>query len=317
MMRAFLLALLCCVCLTPILAAQWVSRSTTLATIYTQPGDERLAAASVAVVDDETLRVAEAIGLHSVRRFPVYLYTNQTEFLRDSGLNPHLVGVSYSPSGLIRIDATNIRGSMRTILAHEITHTLLNQRLGNSYGELPLWVNEGMAGFLSEPISQDTLPYLAHRQHTSGVQSIDEMERAFTVRQSSDAAYLQSASMIAWLEYRHPGALQRILSQMVVGDSFYHALGDVTGLTPEEWLRQWKKGISSLDLWLNIANSPVIFAPIAILIAVIALLRGRRRDDEEEDDEEDADSPAPTGLHTAPVAAHLAQYPIWDDIYTP
>ena len=319
MLRAFVLALLCYLSLTPLMARPWVSHQSTFATINTRLGEEPLAKSLLPVVDRESLRVANAIGLDSIKRFPIFFYTSHAEFMRDAGLNPELLGVSYSPSGLIRVDATNMRGSVETILAHEITHTLLYQRLGIHAGELPTWVNEGIAGYLSEPISRDMLPYYAHRQHARGMQSIEQMEQAFAGRQSTDAAYLQSASMIAWLEYRYPGSLQNILSRMDMGDSFYQALGDVTELTPEGWLARWKSGIPEFEMWLSLAGSPVVFAPMAILVIIVVLLRGRKHDDEEEEEEDE--EPAPTAPHTyphvSPVPPSLAQYPILDDLYTP
>lgn len=291
-------------CLSAAAASAWVGLTVPGATVYTHRGQESLARRIASLTTATLPRLGSRLGNPSPATIPIYVYTNRGEFLQDSGLTPFLEGISYSPGGLIRIDAADQPQGLPRTLAHELTHSLLGQRLGNHLGNLPIWVNEGIAGHLSDPVSPSELPGVSQLIHRNGVLSLDEMEHAFLARSGTDAAYLQSRSMIAWLEYRHPDSLRQLLSALAAGDAFDDALQTSTGLSQQDWLLQWQADVPRWLQWLSLLSSPVLYAPLALLLVVIAVLRLRRRiaEDVEEtaQEEETADEPVTDRSDGAP-----------------
>jgi len=266
-------------------AARWAPHRLGGVIVFTHPGEERLAAEIGAMTARELPRVAAALGLPAATPFPIYAYADYGEFLHDTGIDPYLQGESSSPSGTIKLDThggVNVETVRRT-LAHELTHSLLDQRLGERIGWLPTWVNEGLAVYLSDPLTPAQASATADLIHRNGVLSLDELNTAFTSGSAREAAYLQSCSMVAWLDYHHPGALRRLLDGIAGGSSFADALQAASGLTPDAWWRQWQHSVPAIAYWMVMLGSPVWYAPLALLLMIVAIIRILRRRAETEE----------------------------------
>ncbi len=289
-MRLFvvMLALICCSFLTQ--AQQWETYKSTTVNVSVHPGQEDVARLVASLAENDVPRIAAILGVAQPGPFEVYAYTDAVEFMTDAGHNPYLRGVSYRPSGAIRVNATATVAELRRTLAHELTHSLLNQLLGDHISLLPLWVDEGIAGHCSDPIDPGNLGAAAQQMHQQGVLSLNELEHGFENDTNRDAAYLQSRAMIAWLENNYPGALRKILARMVDGEYFPSALKATTSLTPEVWLKRWAQGVPFWMSLIYLMGSPVIFAPFAILVVVVVILRERKRRAEEDAEENEANA---------------------------
>jgi hypothetical protein len=282
--------LVCLAMMLPLAAAPWVGHRVAGLTLYVRPGHERQVRMLMPMVEQESRRVAGALGLPRVRSFPIFAFSSRSDFLNETGRQPNLLGESFSPGGEIYLDASGAPEMTRSVLAHELTHSLLDQRLGHYPASLPRWVNEGIAGHLSDPVSPAQLAGVSQMIHRDGVLTLDELDAAFPDGPYRDAAYLQGRSMIAWLEYEHPGALLRLLDELATGQTFDEALRRAAGLTAEAWIAAWHKAIPAYMYWLTILTSPVVYAPMALLLAVIAVRRilRKRAEQDETDDEPEA-----------------------------
>ncbi len=282
-----LLALLLLTLFSP--AATWIAHPAGKTIVYTHPGETALAAEVNRFAADAMPRLESALAM-TPTPVTVYAYANRGEFERDTGDAPRLLGVSEQPYGVVRLDATGRRSDVPSVLAHELTHSLLAQRLGDFQGNLPTWVNEGIAGHLSEPVSSSELQGISRLIHRDGVLTLDELHDGFTTGPFRDAAYLQSRSMIAWLVLHYPGVLPRLLDALARGADFDSALVNLTGLHVVDWWQHWQADVPALLYWITILSSPVTYAPVALLVMVLALLRAwrkRREQREQENDEED------------------------------
>jgi hypothetical protein len=277
----------------PLRAAEWTATRAPGVVIYTQGTNPALAGALAAMVGRDLPRIAGAIGLAKAGPYPVFAYSHRTDFYRDAGKNPYLEGVSYQPSGMIRLDATGPTWALQPTLAHELTHSALNQRLGYRVGRLPEWVNEGLAGHLSEPTQPDQYRAIAKLTHRNGVLSLAELKAAFDNPDLTDAGYLQSRAMMAWLESRHPGAIRGLIDGLAAGRDFDDALYAATGLTAAAWWEGWHAEVPGYLYWLLLLNSPVAYAPIALLFILFAALHLRRRAQQAEEETPPA-PPTPT-----------------------
>lgn len=330
LMRRWILLLVLLLCSLSLSATTWVGHQAAMLVIFVHPHEESTANEIGIMAQEELSRLGGTVGLQDIQPFSIFAYNNRDEFLRDAGSSVFLLGVSYPPSGTIRVDVTGSQGPIRQVLAHEITHTLLGQRLGPYIGVLPIWVNEGIADYLSVPTDPATLPALAHQRPASGIMSVRDLDRAFLNHQQSGVAYAQSRSMMAWLEYKHPGALLKLLNGIAVGRHFDDALYHASGITTDQWLAQWTKGISLFEYWLSISASPVVYAPFALLLVIIAIWRLKRKRNEENimDESTSTNEPVqysrrspspPPGKRDVPVMrvriiSDLSHFPVLDDL---
>lgn len=288
-MRVVLLAILLC-CLRPLAAVTWEPYHAGPVTVYAPAGHTALADMMAGMVAEELPRLARSLDFTMVRPFPVYVYTDQVAFYRDASPTPNLAGVSYRPSGLIRLDASGRGDPLRRTLAHEMTHTLLMQRLGMNISDLPAWVNEGIAEYLASPLDGRARSGAAQTVPRDGVLSLAELEGAFADLDGNHAAYQQSRAMVAWLEERHPGAIRRLLAHLAAGDSFVIALQGAGDITPQEWWQQWRQSVPAWVYWLPLLGSPLLYGLLGLLLVVVVMLRLlRRRDDDTADDEDGED----------------------------
>lgn len=293
--RWCVILLMCCLAVAvPLAATPWVGHNLGGVRVFVHPQEEHLAHVVGAMAAQEMPRIAAVLDIALPRPFPVYAYASHLDFMRDTGIDPDLRGLSTSSTGEIQLDASLPPDEVQRTLAHELTHSLLDQRLGDNAGSLPTWVNEGIAGHLSEPVSPRELPRIARLLHQRGVLTLDGMEEAFALRNDrTGAAYLQSRSMTAWLVLHYPHALPSILADIHDGAEFDHALYAATGLAPLDWLEQWQHQIPAYVYWLSLLTSPLVYAPLAFLALWAALSRLRRKQEEEEevnaDEETDED----------------------------
>jgi len=281
----------------PLAASSWAGYPVEGMVLYVRPGQERVARSLLPVVREEASRIAGELGVTKIRLFPIYAYASRGEFFRDTGRQPDLLGESLSPGGEIHIDVSGSRDPPRRVLAHELAHSLLDQRLGMYGGLLPHWVNEGLAGHLSDPVSTDQLAGVSNMIHRDGVLSLSELEEAFPSGPYRDAAYLQSRSMIAWLVWQHPGAVRRMIDALADGRSFHQALRSAAGLTAEEWLARWRRSVPAIIYWLTYLSSPVVYSPLAailIWVFIRRLLRKRAKEAEENEPEAEVEKPEET-----------------------
>ena len=286
--------LVCLAAGLPLAAApSWVGYPAGGAVLCVRPGQERLAGELVPMTEQEISRIAGELGITQIRPFPIYAYASTVEFYRDTGTQPDLLGQSQSPGGEIRIDVSGRQWSPRQVLAHELTHSLLNQRLGPYIARLPDWVNEGIAGHLSDPVEPDRLEGVSGLIHRDGVLSLRELDKAFPSGPYRDAAYLQSRSMISWLEWKHPGAVRRLAAAMAAGESFPQALRKAAGLAPEGWLSGWRQDVPTIFYWLAFFASPAVYSPLAAILIFIVVRRLLRRRAEAEEEEEENLEPDP------------------------
>ena len=280
-MLRIILLLACLGLLLPLTAAPWVGHQTAGVVLFTRDGQERLAQRLLPMVEEEVPRVAAELGLATVRPFAIMAYSSRVDFLRATGRQPNLLGQSLSSTGEIQLDATGSDEDIRPVLAHELTHSLLNQRLGDNLFMLPAWVNEGIAGHLSEPVSPRQMAGVARMIHRDGPLTLAELDNAFSSGDYRDAAYLQSRAMVAWLESRQPGTLLRLLDEVERGELFGDALSTVAGLTIEEWLNGWQRQVPALLFWLPFLSSPAAYSPFAFILVWVAVRRILRKRKEE------------------------------------
>lgn len=307
--RVFSIALLLALCLcgiTPARAVQWSASRVPGAMIYVRAGDTALAREIGAMAKGEIPALAQIIGVKTPGVFPIFAFTNWPDFLRATGFNPDLLGESISPSGTIMIYVTGDDYSVQRTLAHELTHSLLGQRLGRHIGNLPTWVNEGLACHLSDPHTSAELAGISRQPHHAGLLSLEQLDQAFVVPGSHDVAYWQSRSMVAWLEYHYPGSLRRFIDNLAAGETFESALYHATSLTPDDWWHGWEGGIPAYIYVFTVLSPQAIFTLMAVLVLLAALLRALRKRRETKDDEEEEEEES-TATNTAASHTSTAQ----------
>jgi hypothetical protein len=119
-------------------------------TIFWYQGDSSFAQELVIAAQDATYRLADYTGAHLKEPLSLYIYANSRD-LQEGMIFPQewTGGVAFTRYNTlaIAIAPTNLDWGMKTI-AHELTHMIVGQITINPYGDLPVWLEEGLAMYV-------------------------------------------------------------------------------------------------------------------------------------------------------------------------
>jgi len=203
---------------------------------------------------------------------PMFIYRNQREFSEATGYErPRKVLGRASTEGYIDLDSSGVFAPAGQVAGHEIVHVLIFRILKGNAKLLPLWVNEGAAKLLTDDWDIVDRSVLADAITKEGIIPLSKLNHQFPVGEQETLAYAQSVSAIAFFvdTYGEP-ALAELIHKTAETESFEKAMLEVTGVTVEEFEREWLKSIEGRGSILHITRIAVVISGIAMPVLVIA-----------------------------------------------
>jgi hypothetical protein len=257
-------------------------------------------------------RIEERLGRRLGRQFTTVLAPDGNELRRvaeDLGAKPpparlNVVGLALPARSVLILDGAAFLGlePFLPVLAHEVAHLVIHRQAGAS---IPRWLDEGVAGWVSgEQVPPGDLAYLAFLARVGGLYPVARLEYAFPEgHESTSLAYLESRLVVEYLAAAHQAAaVNRLLDLCEEGFPAGTAVERVTGLSPEEFERDFRRWVAARASFLRALGSAVNPWTVAALLAVVAVVRHlvvRRRRlrklAEEESAEEEAAGGGPAG----------------------
>ncbi len=118
-------------------------------TLFWYQGDEVFAGELMGATQEALSRLAEETGAELENPVSIYIYANSTD-LQGSMIYPQewTGGVAFVRYGIIAIGISPTSMSIdwgKKVIAHELTHLVIEQVTFNPYNELPTWLDEGLA----------------------------------------------------------------------------------------------------------------------------------------------------------------------------
>lgn len=181
-------------------------------------------------------RLWRAFGRSPQHDVQVILYSRS--LFNEITRSPGWVGGTYD--GKIRVPVGGLQTErdaqrLAPILAHELAHAFIR---ANVSARLPLWFEEGLAGYFEG--APPTAALLTLRAAGSGFASLDEVSAALRGGSRVDAAYAAAALAVAemvrldgfWLP-------SRTLDLMASGRAFPAAFRDASGMELAEFEERW------------------------------------------------------------------------------
>jgi len=272
--------------LTPLWAepVRWQVLSTPDLQIYYSTGQSALAH-QVADQAEKSLKTLQGrLRISPSRRMHIYLYPKHRIFLKDVGTDPHLlvVGLAYGQGDTIRVDASGLFEKVHLILAHEMVHLLLHKALNGNMAQMPLWMNEGLAKYLTEGWFAPSDERLADAVVRGRLIPLQELYDRFPADPDANAlAYAQGTSFVAYLDTLYgEDAIPRLIGLLEAGYGLHRALLEVFGSSLKELEEHWKAYLRQQyrwTPWANIAPWAIGMVFVALfLVAYRTLLRRRR-----------------------------------------
>lgn len=188
--------------------------------------------------------------------------------------------------------------SFRPVLKHEYSHLLLNRYI--SAGGLPRWLDEGLAQYFSDGLSE----YLPGRQQLNlgealaagRVMDLSDLQTRFPTDAAGRLlAYEQSRRMVGYMARRFGDSfLTELIDRLSGGMSVDKALRSLSGITLVDMEAEWRRHEASPLAWMGrmAGNIYGILFFLAALATLIGFWRHRRRRRAYADDEDDVDNAA-------------------------
>lgn len=191
------------------------------------------------ILDDAYRSIGREMNYYPTKTFTVIIYT-QRDF-RDVTRMPEWAGGAYGiRDGVIRVPVRGAEGQeqlLRRVLLHEYTHALIHTICATA----PLWLNEGLAEYLSGGWPSRTtqkIPLTALHDNGSFARLGDVRLVHF--------AYWESYSAVAYLVERYGmDRVMQLLKNMGSGGDMNRAFTEALSISYEElvnsWEPDWKK----------------------------------------------------------------------------
>jgi hypothetical protein len=208
-------------------------------------GEEQSFAQEIMTTAQQALsRLTEDTGAYLERPAKIYIYSN-AEDLRGAMIYPQewTGGVAFTRFGVIAIGIApgNLDWGKRAI-AHELAHLVVHQMTLNPYGELPTWLDEGLAMYAEGVPSPYYAAYLAGAVTEGNLISVRSLSSPFSAYAEEAAlAYAQSYSLVEFLISNYGrGKMLALLNTFSQGSTYDGALEEVYGFDMDGLDALWR-----------------------------------------------------------------------------
>ena len=231
---------------------QWNKVTEGKVSLYWYSGDEasarKLLKEAVRAVND----LARDAGIGLDEPVKLLIYGSQRDMLgaMEKTANEWTGGRSYSEFGVvvIAVDPTP-RGmdfGLRAV-PHELSHVVIHRATDNPYGDLPHWLNEGLAMHAEGPIEANYKDALDRAIKDRKLFTLRTISSNFPADgEAARLSYAQSASVVAYMLNTYgPEKMGKLLSIFKEGSTTDNALKQAYGFTMAELENQWRASIGA------------------------------------------------------------------------
>lgn len=269
----------------------WQSLAGQQVVIHWYDRDAAFGRLALDVAEQAVARVREMIDPTLALSAPFYLYL----YLDEAALRPALpvtggewvVGQAYPELRLAVMaipPGPESASTMRRLIPHELTHLLLYEATGSSYGRLPPWLNEGLAVTSEQIPDPDDALVLDQAFQGGQLLSLDALCHNFPHQDSQvRLAYAQSASVVKFIQENHGhSAVGRLVAAYRDGLSCRAGVRRALGISLPSLESQWRESLGARSGNANFFRQAapwllLVLASLPLLLLIAQPLLAHRR----------------------------------------
>ena len=250
--------------------------------LFWYEGSDSFARELMDTCEEGLARLTQDIGTYPERPINIYIYASDND-LKGAMIFPQewTGGVAFTAFSTIAIGITP--GELdwgKRALVHELTHLVVHQATFSPYGQLPLWLDEGLAMYNEgelDPVLRSYLEEAILEDELISVRSLCSPFSAYS--EKAGLSYAQSYSLVEYLldNYGQDSMLD-LLTIFKQGSAYDEALTEVYGFDIDGLDARWRATLTS---YMVIASedgqsgTPMVGALAALSAAVILWFRRR------------------------------------------
>ena len=226
----------------------WHSLTEGEVTIYWYKGDNSFAREIMAAAQQALVRLADDTGPCLERPVKLYIYANAQD-LKGAMIYPQewTGGVAFTRYATIAIGiAPDKLDWGKSAIAHELTHLVIHQMTLNPYGELPTWLDEGLAMHTEGALAPQFIAYLSKAVAENSLISVRSLSSPFSAYAGeATLAYAQSYSVVEFLITNYgQSKMLELLNTFRQGSGYDTALQKVYGFDMDGLDTLWRDYIT-------------------------------------------------------------------------
>ncbi|OQY19868.1 MAG: hypothetical protein B6I34_09135 [Anaerolineaceae bacterium 4572_32.1] len=208
--------------------------------LYWYRGDDSLGSTLFERAVEAIDQISTELGVEVEDKIKIFVYGTYDDLRASLGEGSHqwVGGTSFTDYAVIAagVAPSNIAYGLR-VIPHELTHAVIAQMMEPPFGQLPHWMDEGLAMHYEGPMTGDETVMLQKAIADDSLLSIRSLSSNFPQDyEQAILSYAESNSVIEYIfEVQGNEAMARLLEVFAVGahqdDAFIEVLGfDVDGL---------------------------------------------------------------------------------------
>jgi hypothetical protein len=239
-------------------------------TLFWYTGGDSFARELMDACQEGLARLTQNIGAYPERPIKIYIYASPSD-LKGAMIsyNEWSGGVAFTDFGIIAISISLSELDWgKRALVHELTHLVVCQATFSPYGQLPLWLDEGLATYNEgelDPFLRSYLEEAILKDELISVRSLCSPFSAYS--EKAYLSYAQSYSLVEYLldNYGQDKMLD-LLALLKQGSTYDEALTEVYGFDMDGLDACWRATLAS-----PVVPAPRAALPPALIAALAAL----------------------------------------------
>jgi hypothetical protein len=185
-------------------------------------------------------------------------------------------GAAFTGFGIIAIGISpgQVDWGERT-LVHELTHLVVHQATFSPYGQLPTWLDEGLAMYNEGELEPYLRPYLQRAISDDKLISVRSLCSPFSAEpEKAYLSYAQSYSLVEYLLDNYGQArMLRLLTLLKQGSPYDEALTEVYGFDIDGLDSRWRETLADPTVVVSEAwqSHPALVAVLSALATSLVL----------------------------------------------
>lgn len=227
----------------------WQTASSGVINIHWYSGDKAFANELLNAATRGLKRLQNEAGLQPDQPIQIYIYANTNDMKNAILYEPSWTGgMAYSDHNIVIIGISQQDLAWgRTTIAHELTHVLVGHLTFSCLGNVPTWLNEGLAVYSEgelDPASQSQLNAAVRNDQLLTVRSLSGSFSEVPSR--ANLSYSQSYSIVKYLiDSYGQDRMNALLIALRDGSTIDEALIRVYGFGIDNLENSWRKAIGA------------------------------------------------------------------------
>jgi hypothetical protein len=248
----------------------WQTLSNERLMLYWYRGDQDFGDALFSQANRTLDLIETEAGVRVERQVQIFIYGSHRDLMDaiDVGAQEWTGGQAFTKHGVVVINVSPNDLEFGLIaVPHELTHIVIDHATDNPYGDIPRWLDEGLAVYMSGELDvafrgyRDMVAAYARQNQLMTLQTLSSSFPADS--QQANQAYAQSGLVVEYIIHHYgKDAMAKLLQIFAEGSTYDDALEQALGVDTWGLDNAWRESISAAPIEIPAgATTPARGAP--------------------------------------------------------